>query len=1017
MKILKIKIKNINCLRSEWEINFQLPPLSKAGLFAITGATGSGKSTILDAITLALFNKIPRFESDTISTGFIEKSGSIITMNETDSFVEVDYSCSQGIFRSKWAIATNKRGGLRATDMELIDIPTNKLILSGKKEVTKRNTELIGLTYDQFIKSILLSQGEFARFLKSKKDERGKLLEDITGMTVYRELGKRAFEKFKEKNEAIKSRIEIIESEEDQLLSKETEDELDRLIQAVNKEIRNRESLYAAIEKVIVIKNQIRSIENEIENYNQEEDQINKTLKVFNEKNAQKIFKHERLLPHLDDIRNYVNIHDSVKNISQEIKQEEPDLENKTRAVSETLNAIRKLTGGTIDKQNAVDALTKFRDRVIYLTTNKINAEKALNDQKIKIASHLKKPALIPYKNFEASGKVDELKLKLGKELTSIASRTEDLKNQIKIKKDNINEPKELIGARLKLMEDLKLQVERYSENRKKSDEKEQQIKEVSELINNNKPEIEKITALKNSMSLQINEVRDKREKKLREKNLEDDRKLLKSGEPCPLCGSLHHPYIHEYFNNVSELTRELENLENRERKYELDIQSMQKEISMHSGTLEALQREKGGHEREMADQKNKIEVRKKQLAIEKVGNVHIIEADITELEKSLKAINELEKLVATGRDLEDFKEAVDELSRRSGEFEKAKSVVELRYKGTNIRKDCDELSQQLNNYNDAIQKSETKINSYKKRVEDLNKQQTKIEGSLGAILLSFGYSEILSSFADILPDAEFSNLKQQSADLEGNIKSIKALIQRANETKQQLLLNDDTTKSTEQLLEERNATLQQLERDKQNLTDYQAQKKGNESRKNRIVKLKQQVDETRQANLKWELLCKYIGDAQGKTFSTFAQGLTLKKLIALANERLRKLNDRYLLDIPFEEEDDDLIIIDIYLGEERRSVRTLSGGETFIVSLALALALSDLASKNVKIESLYIDEGFGSLDPEALDVAISTLEQLQVESNKTIGIISHVESLKERIETQIQLEKNSSGFSKIIIR
>jgi len=266
-------------------------------------------------------------------------------------------------------------------------------------------------------------------------------------------------------------------------------------------------------------------------------------------------------------------------------------------------------------------------------------------------------------------------------------------------------------------------------------------------------------------------------------------------------------------------------------------------------------------------------------------------------------------------------------------------------------------------------------------------------------------------------PDAEFSNLKQQSADLEGNIKSIKALIQRANETKQQLLLNDDTPKSTEQLLEERNATLQQLERDKQNLTDYQAQKKGNESRKNRIVKLKQQVDETRQANLKWELLCKYIGDAQGKSFSTFAQGLTLKKLIALANERLRKLNDRYLLDIPFEEEDDDLIIIDIYLGEERRSVRTLSGGETFIVSLALALALSDLASKNVKIESLYIDEGFGSLDPEALDVAISTLEQLQVESNKTIGIISHVESLKERIETQIQLEKNSSGFSKIIIR
>ncbi len=971
MKILKIKIKNINCLRSEWEIDFQSPPLSHAGLFAITGPTGSGKSTILDAITLALFNKIPRFESDTISKNFIEKSGSIITMNETDSFVEVEYSCSQGIFSSKWFIATNKRGGLRETDMELIDVSTNKPILTGKKEVPKKNTELIGLTYDQFSKSILLSQGEFARFLKSKKDERGKLLEDITGMTVYRELGKRAFEKFKEKNEAIKTRIDFIESEEDHLLSQEKEDELEQLIQTINKEIQNGEFNRTAIEKAIDIKNRIQAIEDEIEKYSQEENQVNKMLEAFNEKNAQRIFKHERLLPHLDDIRNYVNLHDSIKNTTQEIKQEEPELENKTRAASNTLNAIQKLTGSTIEKQNAVDALTKFRDRVIYLTTNKISAEKALTDQKIKIVSHLKKSTLIPYKNYETSWKVDELKSKLCRELTSIASKTEELTNQTKVKKDNINEQKELLSARLKAMEDLKLQVEKYTENRKKSSENEQQIKEASELINSKKPELEKITKLKNSISLQINEVRDKREKKLREKNLEDDRKLLKPEEPCPLCGSLHHPYIHEYFNNVSELTKELENLENDERKYELDIQSLQREINMSSGTLETVQKEKSGLEREMSDQRSKIEVRKKQLAIEKVGNVHSIEADIIVLEKSLKAINELEKLIATRRDLEDFKEAVDELAVRSGEFENAKSEVELRYKGTSIRKDCDELSQQLNNYNDAIQKSETKINSYKKRIEELNKQQTKIEASLRTTLLSFGYSDILSSFTDILPDTEFNNLKQQLSDLAGNIKRTKALIQGANERKQHLCSNDDVIKSKEELLKELNATLQQVEQEKQNLAEHRTQKIQNEERKKRITKLKQQVDETRQANLKWELLSKYIGDAQGKSFSTFAQSLTLKKLVLLTNERLQKLND----------------------------------------------TLSDLASKNVKIESLYIDEGFGSLDPEALDEAISTLEQLQIESNKTIGIISHVDSLKERIETQIQLEKNSSGFSKIVIK
>src|ERR1700710_337612 len=234
MKILKIKIKNINCLRGEWEIDFQKAPLSHAGLFAITGPTGSGKSTILDAITLALFNKIPRFESDIISKNFIEKSGSIITRNETDSFVEVEYDCSRGTFRSKWFIGINKRGSLRETGMELIDVLTNKPILSEKKEVPKKNAELIGLTYDQFIKSILLSQGEFARFLKSRKDERGKLLEDITGMAVYRELGRRAFEKFKEKNEAIRFRMETIESEEAQLLPREKEDELEQSIKTIN---------------------------------------------------------------------------------------------------------------------------------------------------------------------------------------------------------------------------------------------------------------------------------------------------------------------------------------------------------------------------------------------------------------------------------------------------------------------------------------------------------------------------------------------------------------------------------------------------------------------------------------------------------------------------------------------------------------------------------------------------------------------------------------------------------------
>ena len=159
------------------------------------------------------------------------------------------------------------------------------------------------------------------------------------------------------------------------------------------------------------------------------------------------------------------------------------------------------------------------------------------------------------------------------------------------------------------------------------------------------------------------------------------------------------------------------------------------------------------------------------------------------------------------------------------------------------------------------------------------------------------------------------------------------------------------------------------------------------------------------------------IGDATGKKFNDFAQDLSLSQLLVLANKRLGDLSDRYRIDKPTESEDDGLVAIDEHMGGQRRSVKTLSGGETFLLSLSLALALSDMASRNVEINSLFIDEGFGTLDPETLDQTLDTLEKLQAESSKTIGIISHVDSLKERIATQIQLKRHGQGYSTLEIK
>ena len=162
----------------------------------------------------------------------------------------------------------------------------------------------------------------------------------------------------------------------------------------------------------------------------------------------------------------------------------------------------------------------------------------------------------------------------------------------------------------------------------------------------------------------------------------------------------------------------------------------------------------------------------------------------------------------------------------------------------------------------------------------------------------------------------------------------------------------------------------------------------------------------------RWDRLHQLIGSADGKKFRNFAQGLTFEMMIAHANHRLREMTDRYLL-LRDAAEPLELNVIDNYQAGEIRSTKNLSGGESFIVSLALALGLSQMASRNVRVDSLFLDEGFGTLDEDALETAIETLAGLQ-QDGKLIGVISHVTALKERIGTQIQVIPETGGRSSL---
>ncbi len=185
------------------------------------------------------------------------------------------------------------------------------------------------------------------------------------------------------------------------------------------------------------------------------------------------------------------------------------------------------------------------------------------------------------------------------------------------------------------------------------------------------------------------------------------------------------------------------------------------------------------------------------------------------------------------------------------------------------------------------------------------------------------------------------------------------------------------------------------------------------QQRRKKQQALRDEIEEHQQQHNDWAHLNALIGSKDGAKFRKFAQGLTLDHLVYLSNQQLAKLHGRYQLERK-KGEDLELQVIDTWQADSQRDTKTLSGGESFLVSLALALALSDLVSHKTSIDSLFLDEGFGTLDNETLETALDALDNLNA-SGKMIGVISHIDAMKERIPVQIQVKKmHGLGVSKL---
>jgi exonuclease SbcC len=307
-----------------------------------------------------------------------------------------------------------------------------------------------------------------------------------------------------------------------------------------------------------------------------------------------------------------------------------------------------------------------------------------------------------------------------------------------------------------------------------------------------------------------------------------------------------------------------------------------------------------------------------------------------------------------------------------------------------------------------ALHTAQARLEELRKQMTSLSLERDTVSAQLLPKVISASFANLAETLAARLEPDIARTLMQRDRNLQNEEQSLKATRTLIESELHPLANFNLPNEALESLRKELEKT--QAERDKlqQEIGGIVRVVELDTERRKQLEADAQHLAEQRDESMRWKRLDELIGSANGANFARFAQGITLGKLVQLANHHLERLNPRYQM-LRNPETDLDLRIMDRYQGGVIRPMESLSGGESFLASLALALGVSELAGRSTSIDSLFIDEGFGSLDSNTLEVAMAALENLQARG-KTIGIISHLDLMKERISTQIRLSRDAQG-------
>ncbi len=1025
MKILAIRGKNLASLEGEFEVDFRSEPLHSAGLFAITGSTGSGKTTILDAMCIALYGRTPRLDNIKNSTA-IEVHGAksiseddvktILRRGTYEGYAEVDFLAIDGYeYRVRWSVSrTNKNpnGNFRPVSYDITNISSDEhqvLQVSRHKELIP---QLTGLTFEQFTRAVLLAQGNFAAFLKADENDKALILQTLTGTEIYSRISELIYKR----SEEAKRELDFIEEKKRGITIMTAEE-----LAAVNE---NRKTLLA------------------------KQENANKELHTFIEKKnwlerstllagllVKAIEEHTAALKALEDAAPRIVQLAEIDSV-QEIRDSYTSLCNTERAcetgAKEIEHLLKELTAHN-------EELAVFNENVTKATTEqeRVNKEWLEVQPRVMQAAKLEEQTAIESKREK---EIANEKLQCEKEL--VANRQD-------------------IAKRNAYTEKLKQEQNTISEWYASYKEYEKVIPYIPSIVinvvsarNEAKLVSAKALQLQNAeKQLALNVMRHdetrKRAEEL-ERTLSSEiavlRERLVEGEPCPVCGSRHHEVIEEVLNILgekelekekSDVKKQLEYLEKSLEEAKAEIAGLRSAVELHrSAERELMQRSVELMEGVAAPEEilSKEEVttllkdiqagwEKNRLRETKINEeisvnisaIEILEKRDTELEREISVkvslLNELKERIekskaeiaailgcgTTSKEVQErFNTLVDKANKAvAAAMEKKVATADI----------CNRLSGQLVEKKKNLADNRTRCAEL---ADIINTMLAKRNDGMTFMRLKEIFSIEQSVIVALRNEIERlnKNVTATSAAKVERERSIeeheKAAIRPGkNEDATTLLLAiEEINNLNKTVIEELGNINAALLKDEEN---------------NRIfAKYKDEYEAKHAVAVNWNTLNVMFGSAKGEKLMRLAQGYTLEILLDVANIHLKEITGRYEL-ARISDKSLGIKVIDLDMLSESRSVHSLSGGETFLVSLALSLALSSISSNRMSVESLFIDEGFGALDSTTLKTAMHALERLQSQGRK-IGVISHLSEMLEQIPVKINVIKKNSGKSRIEI-